>query len=139
MAQTLALVTQLMLAIKLMVGINLVLIHSTLLARATCGRQITTALLLSWTTGPLRRIVVPALTTWARTPAYCIRLTGTIAGTALASGAWPGMRHWQGRKRYIQNYCPYQHPPVITTSSQNRQFFRKPGLIPLADVPFPLA
>ena len=82
-----ALVTQLMLVIKLIVGINLVLIHSTLLARATCGQMSTGTLLPTCSTGPLRRIVVPALTACTRTPANCIRHSGTIAGAALASGA----------------------------------------------------
>ena len=71
-----------------MVGINLVLIHSTLLARATCGQMSTGTLLPTCATGPLRRIVVPTLTSWTRTPAVCIRQTGSIAVTALASGAW---------------------------------------------------
>ena len=61
-AQTLVLATQLMLVIKLMVGINLALIHSTLLARAPCGQQITAILLLDCTTGPLRRIMARTLT-----------------------------------------------------------------------------
>ena len=87
-AQTLALVTQLMLVIKLMVGINLALIHSTLLARAPCGQQITAALLLNCATGPLRRVVVPTLTTCARTPVHCTRRTTSIVRTALVSGAW---------------------------------------------------
>ena len=87
-AQTMALVTQLMLVIKLMVGINLVLIHSTLLARAAWGQQITTTLLLTRTTGPLRRIMARTLTACVRAPVHCIRRTGTIAATALSSGAW---------------------------------------------------
>ena len=86
--QTLALVTQLMLVIKLMVGINLVLIHSTLLARATCGHMSTGILLPSWATGPLHRIMARSLTSCSRSPVYCIRRTATIVRTALASGAW---------------------------------------------------
>ena len=99
-AQTLALVTQLMLVIKLMVGINLVLIHSTLLARAACGQQITTTLLPACTTGPLRRIVARTLTTCARTPVSYIRQAGTITATALASGAW-----WVLSWIFVASYC----------------------------------
>ena len=77
-----------MLVIKLMVGINLVLIHSTLLARASCGQQITTTLLPAWATGLLRRMMARSLTTCSRTPVSCIRQAGSIARTALASGAW---------------------------------------------------
>ena len=87
-AQTLALVTQLMLVIKLMVGINLVLIHSTLLARAACGQMSTGTLLPTWTIGPLRRMMTRTLTTYTRAPVYYIRRSGTIVRTALSSGAW---------------------------------------------------
>ena len=83
-----ALVIQLMLVIKLMVGINLVLIHSTLLARAACGQMSTGTLLPDCSTGPLRRMMARTLTTCTRAPVNCIRRTATIVRAALASGAW---------------------------------------------------
>ena len=104
-----------------MVGINLVLIHSTLLARATCGQQITTSLLPTCTTGPLRRIVARTLTSCTRSPVHCIRQTGTVAGTALASGAWPV-------RSPAKTKAPHSKLPPSPTPTSHNYFFTKSSI-----------